>query len=109
MRAVLFTDLVGSTSRDVAIGDARADKIRETHFLLLRRAITGCGGHEVKTIGDSIMAQFDSRGRCNRLRRLDAAGDRSGQRRDPMCRPRFESVSVWERWRTLTATCTACQ
>ena len=31
-----------------------------THFLLMRRAIARCGGHEVKTIGDSIMAQFDS-------------------------------------------------
>ena len=60
MRAVLFTDLVGSTALAASIGDARTDKVRETHFVSMRRAIAACGGAEVKTIGDAIMAQFDS-------------------------------------------------
>jgi class 3 adenylate cyclase len=60
VRAVLFTDLVGSTALAASIGDVRTDKVREKHFVSMRRAITACGGAEVKTIGDAIMAQFDS-------------------------------------------------
>ena len=60
MRAVLFTDLVGSTELAASVGDTRADEVRTTHFLSMRRAIAACGGAEVKTIGDAIMAQFDS-------------------------------------------------
>ena len=60
MRAVLFTDLVGSTALAASIGDSQTDTIREKHFLSMRRAIAACGGAEVKTIGDAIMAQFDS-------------------------------------------------
>lgn len=38
----------------------RADELREEHFTLLRDAIAGCGGKEVKNTGDGLMIAFSS-------------------------------------------------
>jgi hypothetical protein len=35
---------------------SEAASIRQAHFSLLRRAITTAGGHEVKSLGDGVMA-----------------------------------------------------
>ncbi len=58
--AILFTDLVGSTDLATQMGDVAADELRRHHFEDLRGAIKGTGGHEVKTIGDAIMASYSS-------------------------------------------------
>jgi class 3 adenylate cyclase/CheY-like chemotaxis protein len=58
---VLFTDLVASTElfADLRAG---ADAVRSRHFAALRGALSVHHGHEVKTLGDGVMAVFDSVG-----------------------------------------------
>lgn len=58
--ALLFTDLVGSTALLQRLGDDVAEKLRRTHFSLIRRAVKAAGGNEVKTLGDGLMAVFAS-------------------------------------------------
>jgi class 3 adenylate cyclase len=58
--ALLFTDLVGSTALLERLGDDVAEKLRRTHFSLVRRAVSAAGGNEVKTLGDGLMAVFSS-------------------------------------------------
>ena len=45
---LLFTDLVGSTEQRDRVGDDAAEELRRTHFGLLRDAVAGHGGQEVK-------------------------------------------------------------
>ena len=56
--SVLFTDLVGSTDLSSRLGADRSDRVRIDHFTALRRALDHHGGHEVKNVGDGIMAVF---------------------------------------------------
>ena len=56
--AILFTDLVGSTDVAARLGEERAEQLRETHFSLLREAIRGHAGTEVKNLGDGLMVAF---------------------------------------------------
>jgi class 3 adenylate cyclase/tetratricopeptide (TPR) repeat protein len=58
--AFLFTDLVGSTEMLERLGDDMAEQVRRTHFRLLRDAVTGAGGEEVKNLGDGLMVAFAS-------------------------------------------------
>ena len=57
---VLFTDLVGSTEISYAISPAASDELLRAHFSVLRRAIAGSGGVEVKGLGDGVMVVFRS-------------------------------------------------
>ncbi len=57
---VLFTDMVSSTERFLNAEPAVADDIRRRHFTLLRRGISGVRGHEVKNLGDGVMAVLPS-------------------------------------------------
>jgi class 3 adenylate cyclase/tetratricopeptide (TPR) repeat protein len=57
---VLFTDLVGSTEISYAISPDAADELLRGHFSVLRRAIAGSGGVEVKGLGDGVMVVFRS-------------------------------------------------
>ena len=57
---LLFTDLVGSTEIMDQIGDDAAERLRRTHFRLLREAVAANGGHEVKSLGDGLMVVFNS-------------------------------------------------
>ena len=56
----LFTDLVGSTELLDSLGDDAAEDLRRTHFTLLRQAVAGAGGEEVKSLGDGLMVVFAS-------------------------------------------------
>lgn len=58
--AILFTDLVGSTTLYDRLGDERAETLRRTHFATLRTAVTAHGGTEVKNLGDGLMVTFTS-------------------------------------------------
>jgi cytochrome P450 len=60
LATILLTDLVGSTRLATSVGPARADELREEHFALLRDAIAGGGGKEVKNTGDGLMIAFTS-------------------------------------------------
>ena len=59
MRAVMFTDIVGSTEMTARLGDSAALELVRVHDGLVRRALDAHGGREVKHTGDGIMAAFD--------------------------------------------------
>ena len=58
LRAIMFTDIVGSTSMTERLGDARSVEMVRAHDALVRRALKDKGGHVVKHTGDGIMASF---------------------------------------------------
>lgn len=66
LRAVMFTDIVGSTEMTVRLGDAAALELVRVHDSLVRRALCAHRGREVKHTGDGIMAAFDDVGRAVR-------------------------------------------
>jgi adenylate cyclase len=57
---VLFTDLRGSTAMYQALGDARAYSVVGDHFERLTRVIEQNDGALIKTIGDAVMAVFQT-------------------------------------------------
>jgi class 3 adenylate cyclase len=59
LRAVMFTDIVGSTEMTARLGDAAALELVRVHDALVRRGLAAHGGREVKHTGDGIMAAFD--------------------------------------------------
>jgi class 3 adenylate cyclase len=59
-RTILFTDIVGSTDMTQRLGDEIAFAILQTHDRVVRAAIAGAKGREVKHTGDGIMAAFVS-------------------------------------------------
>ena len=58
--AVLFTDVVGSTELLSRVGPDAADELRDRHFAEMRSALAVHRGTEVKTLGDGMMAVFES-------------------------------------------------
>jgi len=61
-RAILFTDIVGSTEMTARLGDRMATELIRAHDSIVRRCLGTCDGREVKHTGDGIMAVFpDSR------------------------------------------------
>jgi len=61
-RTVLFTDLEGSTALLNELGQTAYLLLLTEHDLIIRRAIVGAHGREVKHTGDGIMAAFDDVG-----------------------------------------------
>jgi class 3 adenylate cyclase len=59
-RAILFTDLSGSTAMTQRVGDAAAMQVLKTHDRVVREALRLHSGSEVKHTGDGIMASFRS-------------------------------------------------
>jgi class 3 adenylate cyclase len=59
-RAILFTDMEGSTSLTQRLGDARAMSVVRMHNEIVREAVDRNGGSEVKHTGDGLMAAFSS-------------------------------------------------
>jgi class 3 adenylate cyclase len=66
LAAVLFTDIVGSTERAAALGDAAWQVLLADHNRLVRRQLDRYGGHEVKVVGDGFLATFDGPARAVR-------------------------------------------
>jgi len=58
-RAILFTDLEGSTSLVREVGASAFVALLTEHDLIIRRALVSARGREVKHTGDGIMASFD--------------------------------------------------
>jgi class 3 adenylate cyclase len=58
--AILFTDLVGSTALYAQRGDPRAYHLVRLHFDELFRVADEQGGLMIKTIGDAVMAAFQT-------------------------------------------------
>lgn len=60
MQVILFTDIEASTKVTHTIGDEAAHKLVRTHDTIVRKALAGTDGKEVKHTGDGIMAVFQS-------------------------------------------------
>jgi class 3 adenylate cyclase len=58
LRAIMFTDIVGSTSMTERLGDARSVEMVRAHDALVRRALKDKGGRVVKHTGNG-MASFE--------------------------------------------------
>jgi len=58
-RAIMFTDMVGSTEMTTLLGDTMAVEVLRAHDAIIRRCLEQHGGAEVKHLGDGIMASFD--------------------------------------------------
>jgi class 3 adenylate cyclase len=59
LRAILVTDIVGSTELTTRLGDVAALELVRVHDCLVRRGLATHGGREVKHTGDGMMAVFD--------------------------------------------------
>jgi len=59
-RAILFTDIEGSTELTQRLGDSGAMKVLRAHDELARSSLRSYAGQEVKHTGDGIMASFPS-------------------------------------------------
>jgi class 3 adenylate cyclase len=59
LATVLFTDIVGSTEKAVAVGDNRWRDLLDSHHATIRRNLKRFRGNEVKSTGDGILATFD--------------------------------------------------
>ncbi|MGO4482087.1 class 3 adenylate cyclase [Rhizobium pisi] len=57
-RAILFTDIVGSTEMTSRLGDRMATELVRAHDAVVRRCLSHNSGREVKHTGDGIMAAF---------------------------------------------------
>jgi class 3 adenylate cyclase len=57
-RAIMFTDMVGSTEMTVQLGDKKAVELLRAHDAIIRRCLERHRGSEVKRLGDGIMASF---------------------------------------------------
>ena len=60
MRAIVFTDVVGSVAQTQALGDDGHMELLKEHNQIVREELASHGGREVKHTGDGIMASFDS-------------------------------------------------
>ena len=58
LRAIMFTDLVGSTQISSRDGDAKAVELVNLHDRIVRDALSSHSGREVKHTGDGIFASF---------------------------------------------------
>jgi class 3 adenylate cyclase len=66
LSTILFTDIVGSTARQAALGDRAWKELIERHHEIVRRALTRWHGVEHDTAGDGFYATFDGPARAIR-------------------------------------------
>ena len=66
LATVLFTDIVGSTERAAALGDARWREVLARHDRLVQAEIDLAGGQLIKSMGDGVLATFDGPARAVR-------------------------------------------
>jgi class 3 adenylate cyclase/pimeloyl-ACP methyl ester carboxylesterase len=69
LATILFVDIVGSTERVAAVGDAVWRNLLERHYALARRQLIAYAGVEVDTAGDGLLARFDGPARAIRCAR----------------------------------------
>ena len=66
LATVLFTDIVGSTERVAALGDAGWRALVERHHTTVRALLARYRGKEIDTAGDGFFASFDGPARAVR-------------------------------------------
>jgi pimeloyl-ACP methyl ester carboxylesterase len=64
LATILFTDIVGSTERAVALGDRAWRQLLDRHHVLLRGEINRHRGKEVDSAGDGMLSIFDGPARA---------------------------------------------
>jgi class 3 adenylate cyclase len=60
LSTIVFTDIVGSTSRAATLGDDRWRDLLDNHDTIVRHELQRFGGREVNTAGDGFVATFAS-------------------------------------------------
>ena len=60
LATLVFTDIVGSTSRAAELGDDRWRDLLDNHDTIVRHQLQRFGGREVNTAGDGFVATFAS-------------------------------------------------
>jgi class 3 adenylate cyclase len=66
LATVLFTDVVGSTSKALELGDARWRDLLSEHHAAVRAQLARFRGREIDTAGDGVFAAFDGPARAIR-------------------------------------------
>jgi class 3 adenylate cyclase len=66
LSTVLFTDIVGSTERQAAVGDRAWRGLVQRHHAIVREALKRWRGIEIDTAGDGFYATFDGPARAVR-------------------------------------------
>lgn len=66
LATVMFTDIVGSTTRAAELGDRRWRETLEGHDRLTRELVGRFGGKAIKSTGDGFLATFDGPARAVR-------------------------------------------
>jgi class 3 adenylate cyclase len=66
LTTLLFTDIVGSTSRAAVIGDREWSKLVSAHHAVVRAHLARFRGREIDTAGDGFLVSFDGPGRAVR-------------------------------------------
>ena len=66
LATVLFTDIVGSTERLVALGDQKWQELKAAHHRIVRTELERSRGREIDTAGDGFFATFDGPARAIR-------------------------------------------
>ena len=66
LATVLFTDIVGSTSKLAELGDRGWRELLRQHHALVRRHLVRFRGREIDTAGDGFFASFDGPARAIR-------------------------------------------
>jgi len=66
LATVLFTDIVGSTERAVALGDRAWRDLLDRHHAVVRQELARHRGQEIDTTGDGFLAAFDGPARAIR-------------------------------------------
>jgi class 3 adenylate cyclase len=90
-RAILFTDLEGSTALAESLETSAFMSLLTEHDVIIRRALFGSRGREVKHTGDGIMASFDDIPNALRCALEIQAGFRArvDEGKQPECRVRI--------------------
>jgi class 3 adenylate cyclase len=66
LATLMFTDIVGSTTRASELGDKAWHELLQAHDATIRREIARFRGNEVKSLGDGFLISFDGPGRAIR-------------------------------------------
>jgi class 3 adenylate cyclase len=64
LSTVLFTDIVGSTERQAAVGDRSWRDLAQQHHAIVREGLKRWRGVEIDTAGDGFYATFDGPARA---------------------------------------------
>jgi class 3 adenylate cyclase len=59
LTTLLLSDVVDSTSMALELGDMAWRELLSSHYEMARAQLEDCGGREIKTTGDGVLASFD--------------------------------------------------